>query len=293
MPLRYWMALSSDLHDEVLGLRDAWSRLLADESNSEHAYQQFLATNAGFFFADCIWCVVVLSQIRLGSQHVTDFVLGRERGSPGFEYELIEIETPHEPAYNRSGRPSARLNAALEQVADWQQWIAANTNEAKRLFPSADFLFQNAPNFTYTVVIGRRTSDDDQRIRRNRRAKQLGVSVRSFDWLTDRLMRRPFFNTFESHAPECSRLPVETRNQLASPFNVAIPHAPWSALVTSSAFSPHHSVPLNASGFIRTWQQSDRLAQFDAAWAALPDDRREAFAREMVEIERAAARRAV
>ena len=283
--LRYWSVLHSDLKPHVLALRDEWKNLLDDPSTTEPTYQKFLQDNAGFFWADGVNCVVVLSQVRLGRDYVTDFVLGYDRGSLGLHYELVEIESPHEPAYTRGGKPSRRLNAALEQVSDWKYWINANREEAKRVFPSSDFLY-DMPSFSYTVVIGRRSDGDDQRLRRNRKAASLGVAIRSFDWLSDRVTGRIYLDTFETYAHECSRLPVAVRNQLASPFNTSISDGDWRAISRSAKFKPFHSVPLNAELLIPKWSQSYRLSDFDAAWSKLSDARRASFAQTLEESER-------
>jgi hypothetical protein len=285
LSIHYWSALHSDLRHHLSSIRADWQALLGDDSNTEPVYQRFLQEHAGFFWADGINCVVVLSQVRLGRDFVVDFVRASERGSQGFHYELIEIESPHEAPYNAQGRPGKRLASALEQITDWRHWLAANTAEAKRVFPSKDFVFYDEPSFSYTVVTGRRVENDEQRRRRNRRAKELGVTIRSFDALTDWVTKRPYLDVFDSCAPECSRLPVEIRNALANPFNVSIGDSAWSRVVGSPTFASFHSVPLNADLLVSAWTQNERFSLFDSDWNALPVDRRAFFESALQEAE--------
>ena len=108
-------------------------------------------------------------------------------------------------------------------------------------------------------------------------AKEAGVDIRSFDWVTDRLRMRLFVDLFESHAPECDRLPRETRNRLADPFCKALGDASWRRLAKDPRFMPHHMVVSNADLLLEELTASSRRGKFEAAWAALPADYKEAI----------------
>ena len=220
----------------------------------------------------------MLSQLRLGADLITDFVLGFDRGSEGFAYELIEIESPHTPPYNADGTPSRRMNVALQQIRDWKQWIDANRNEeSRRLFPSKDLIMFGRSVFRYTIIIGNRSNSAAHLGRRNHLAQDAGISIRSFEYLTDRLRQRMYLNVFDNSSPECERLPEDVRNRLVNPFNKAIPQSDWNYLVKDPRFAPFHMVACNADLLIRTWNQSDLLNRFNAEWASLPDERRHAI----------------
>src|ERR1041384_7194799 len=128
-------------------IRDRWIAMLGDESLREEAYQQFLTEHAGLFFShpSAGDDQLVSAKVRLGSDFTTDFVVAASVRSLGTNYTLIEIESPHTAPYTAAGTPSARLNTAVQQVLDWRRWIERNREEAKRLFPSKQFIRQNDP----------------------------------------------------------------------------------------------------------------------------------------------------
>ena len=61
----------------------------------------------------------VMSQKRLGSEFVTDFIIG-ERSSQGFEWTAVELESPTALLFNKNGDPSPVLRHAIRQVTDWR-----------------------------------------------------------------------------------------------------------------------------------------------------------------------------
>jgi hypothetical protein len=278
MPFRYWSALSSNLNGIVKDLEREWLCLLDDETKKERDYQEFLNRNAGFFWVDGVQFFVVGSQLRLGADLNLDFVRGFDRGSPGFAYELIEIESPHTPPYNHNGDPSQRLNHALQQIRDWKRWITGNLNsEAARIFPSGQFNNEGQSFFAYSVIIGRRANSEIHLNRRNQLQNELGVEIRSFDYLTDRLRRRIFVDEHVAVSPECKRLSNLELNQLVNPFNEAIPDARWRKMVKDPRFQPVHMVCLNAKLLNEAWTQSSLLNRFDSEWQALPNKHKRAL----------------
>jgi hypothetical protein len=275
MPFRFWNALSTDLNGIVKDIEREWIQLLHDTTKKERDYQSFLDRNAGFFWVDGVQFFVVGSQLSFGADLNLDFVRGFDRGSPGFAYELIEIESPHTPPYNSNGDPSGRLNHALQQIRDWKRWITANLNsEVPRIFPSGQLNSEGQGVFKYKIVIGRRSNSAVHLDRRNQLESELGVEVRSFDYLTDRLRHRIFVNEFMAVSPECKALSAEHLNNLVNPFNRAIPDARWRRMVKDPRFQPVHMICLNYELRAEAWQQSSLQNRFDAEWAELSEQRR-------------------
>jgi hypothetical protein len=275
MAFRYWSALSSYLNGIVRDIEGEWLQLLDDPTKKERDYQSFLNRNAGFFWVDGVQFFVVGSQLSFGADLKLDFIRGFDRGSPGFAYELIEIKSPHTAPYNSKGVPSESLNQALQQIHDWQRWITANLNgETARLFPSGQLNNEGQSVFKYTVIIGRRANSQAHLNRRDQLGSNLGVEIRSFDYLTDKLKRRIFVNEFMAVSPECKDLSNEELNHLVNPFNEAIPDARWRKMVKDPRFQVVHMVCLNAKLLAEAWQQSPLLARFDAEWNALSDEKR-------------------
>ena len=139
-----------------------------------------------------------------------------------------------------------------------------------RIFPSGQLNSEGQSFFAYTVIIGRRTNSEIHLNRRNQLQTELGVEIRSFDYLTDRLRRRIFVNEHVAVSPECKRLTSLELNQLVNPFNEAIPDARWRKMVKDPRFQPVHMVCLNAKLLNDAWRQSSLLSRFDSEWQRLP-----------------------
>lgn len=63
------------------------------------------------------------------------------------EWVLVEVEKPRMRLFNTSGKPSAELNAALEQVREWDRYFYENPAEKKRIFGAVG-------RFRYVLVVG-------------------------------------------------------------------------------------------------------------------------------------------
>jgi hypothetical protein len=104
----------------------AYCELLAQEPREEDV-QRFLEAHPGFLTgllggpdnAD----LAVLFKPPLGSRYRADFcVLQAHQG--GCVANLIEIESSHEPLFNKAGSPARRLAAASKQIEDWRIFVS-------------------------------------------------------------------------------------------------------------------------------------------------------------------------
>ena len=92
-------------------------------------------------------------ELSFGAKLRCDFAwLNDNSDSP--EWVLVEIEKPRMRLFNTSGKPSAELNAALEQVREWDRYFHEYPAEKKRIFGAVG-------RFRYVLVAG---SSDDWKI---------------------------------------------------------------------------------------------------------------------------------
>lgn len=253
-------------------IQSQWTAMLDDRSLKEEAYQQFLTEHAGFFFSNRMagGDQLVSAKVRLGSDFTTDFIVAASERSLGINYTLIEIESPHTAPYTRAGAPSARLSNAVQQVSNWRRWIERNREEAKRLFPSKQFIRQDDPNFSYMVVIGRRGDDHEEK--RNDYARQFGIQIRSFDTFTDALVSRrfqPFVWISRDIVPIISE---QTNNAYANPFYIAYSDPEWRRIATEGEYNVSHTVAINLDLLLRNRRYNvDAQSDFETYLAGLSE----------------------
>lgn len=128
----------------------------------------------------------IIPKVRLGSQYETDFVLG-QRSSRGFEWTLVELESPKHSMTTKGGRQSAELTQAVHQIRQWRSWLAQNLDYARRP-PHEDGLGLTgiAPAPEALVLIGRRGNPrNGQSATRNSLYAENRIDVHTFDWLLD------------------------------------------------------------------------------------------------------------
>ena len=203
-----------------------WRALLDDRSLDEGAYRKFLAEHAGFFL-HTNRAVLAISELRLGADHRVDLVRTRDRGSYGFQYDLIELESPHQQPFNKSGVPSKGLNWAMQQIRDWRRWLKECRNEAKWLFPAKIFTLYDRECFDFTIVIGRRSNKKIDLDKRNQLSAAENVQIRSYDYLTELLQKRIFSEDLLLCSSEADQLGSRERNELVNPFAEAMRDAEW------------------------------------------------------------------
>lgn len=133
----------------------------------------------------------VIPQKRLGAEHVPDFVIG-DRHSFGFEWQVVEIESPSAVLFTKSGDPSRALNHAIRQITDWRSWLKRNQDYASRRREESGLgLVDIDGNVKGLIVIGRRaTIDPSTNERRRQLCLDLKIDIHSYDWLLDLLEGR-------------------------------------------------------------------------------------------------------
>jgi hypothetical protein len=150
-----WQVLRTDLRAHRDAVVNSWVQLL-DGGAGERPCLDFLKDHAGFFFCDSIHRLVAISELELGADLRADFVVAYDQSSYGLYYEFIEIEDPNTNPYSAKRQPSARLSGAVSQIMQWQMWLEANRDGAKKILPSHEFWTNDRLPATYTIIIGRR-----------------------------------------------------------------------------------------------------------------------------------------
>ncbi len=127
----------------------------------------------------------VIPQKRLGSEFVPDFLIG-DRSSIGFQWHLVELESPRARMFTRDGVESAQLKKAQAQISDWRTWIADNLDYSRRPREAHGLgLPEISPAGPALILIG----DDDRGEppgRRRLHLQQTGVAIHTYRYILDR-----------------------------------------------------------------------------------------------------------
>lgn len=130
----------------------------------------------------------VLPQKRLGAEFVPDFVVG-EHHSFGYDWQLIELESPNIPLFTKAGDPRAELTHAIRQIQDWRAWLQRNQNYASRSRAESGLgLTDITANVSGLIIMGRRSLlDPETNDRRRQMVADLNIDIHTYDYLLDRV----------------------------------------------------------------------------------------------------------
>lgn len=207
-----------------------WETLLENVTLNELAYQSFLQKTPAIFLT-ILESYLVISKLKLGSDYETDFVIVQEGYSDGTIYELIEIESPHTELFDKKGKPTAKFNAALQQIRDWKRFLMNNKSEFKKIFPTSSTKIIKDSKLRFKIVIGRRTSNLEHLEKRRQIAEQENIEIISFDRLTDLAKwRRRFSDVAEIFAAQMKDVRYSLRNELANPFYKCTTDSEWRSI---------------------------------------------------------------
>lgn len=258
-----WLALNKDKRNIIDDVKNKWMKLIDNPKTTEHEVHRFLENHIGLFFGNSDGTVV--TKLKLSDDYTTDLVILRDNASYGFEYELIELEPPNDKVFTAQGNQSAKFSHALQQIEDWQRWIGNHREKTKKLLPSKKFNLTNEPQINYTIIIGRRKDlieFDDKRLQK---ASSYGVNIRSFDYLTDKLIRNAFLNEPFYEVPSSDYVGDEVRindgeiNLLVSPFKKALTYSSWKKITSSKSFYESHSAGWNWKLFLEHTEYNEKL----------------------------------
>lgn len=218
--------------DRIIGskvyadIKAMWVEKLADVKLKEQDYHSLLQKHPALFLASHNSYLVV-SKLKLGSDYETDFVIVKEGYSDGTIYELVELETPHTKLFDQSGKPTAKLNSALQQIRDWKRCLKEDKGLFKKIFPTANTRVVSNSRLRFKIIIGRRTDNAEEIEKRKQIADEQNVEIVSYDRLTDKLNRSYFLETAQIYSSQMDGKPYELRNALANPFYTCISDSDW------------------------------------------------------------------
>jgi hypothetical protein len=126
----------------------------------------------------------VIPHKRLGSEHVTDFMIAEE-DSGGTHWTAVELESPRARMFTKAGKQSAALTQAIRQILDWRAWLKKNQNYAARLRTDQGLGLKDIdPDVRGLILIGRDTSiDPATNGLRQELVGNLRIEIHSYDWL--------------------------------------------------------------------------------------------------------------
>jgi hypothetical protein len=165
---------------------EAYCKVL-DEATDEKPLQKHFANNPLLLIQHLRgghgrW---VLSQKRLGSEYVPDFVVG-EKSSSGFEWQFVELQSPRARLFvPSSGRYSPQFDEGIKQIQEWRRWLDDNRQYARN--PKS----RNGLGLTDVsgrdpglLLIGREVDlDENDRQRRRQLDRDLNIRIHTYDWL--------------------------------------------------------------------------------------------------------------
>ena len=250
-----WFSLETENSTIMSALVERWKNTL-DSNLKESVFHQFIHDHAGFFFGNDN-CYLTISKLKLGCDYETDFVNVIDQRSNGIIYELIEIEKPNSKLFTTSGVPAKDLSSAMQQIRDWKRFLIENKAWFKKYLPSQTTRVINNSGVIFTIIIGRRSENALEIEKRNQIANELRINIRSFDYLTDLLERKRFFN--DACLDVNSELWLE--NQIENPFYKAINDSKWRKFC-STKFNWTHFYKNNCEEIIKIRDYNDLIHDF-------------------------------
>lgn len=179
-PSQHCLSDASGLH-----LSKVFAQTLTDAAE-EAPLQKFLAGHSNLL--TCFlppgreaWC---WDRPRLGSEWIPDFLLST-RNSKGFEWVMVELESPAVRPLTQAGLPASKLNQALGQVRDWRSWIRTNIAYAYTELGFAGLTAESQA----IIVIGRRNGLNPSHALKWRELSDNLTQVMTYDRLLETISR--------------------------------------------------------------------------------------------------------
>lgn len=153
-----------------------------NDAVDERPMQTFLASHPHLM--QCLlppgrdaWC---WDRPRFGSESIPDFLLCT-RNSTGFEWVMIELESPAVAPLTQAGLPTAKLREAQGQIQDWRIWLRDNIAYAQ-----TQLGFQGlTAEAQAVIVLGRRSAIDLKHAKKWREISTNNTRIMTYDRLID------------------------------------------------------------------------------------------------------------
>jgi hypothetical protein len=159
-------------------------------AEDERPIQRFLEENGHVLTALLVgyerYC---LPQKRLGSEFVSDFILG-DVSSLGVRWVLVELETPRSGIYLKRGLQFDKYaRKGTDQVIDWRNWLSSNISYARTPRSEGGLgLFDIREKSDAIVMVGRRSNmPETTDAKRFEYRQSSNIQIHTYDWLLDTL----------------------------------------------------------------------------------------------------------
>ena len=182
-------AVSSDPAN-FLEATEELSSLLA-QNGDELRLQLLLQQHPRILSEQFAHCHHVFPRVKLGERFEADFFC-LDIPSSGKEWIGIEIEDPSKKVITKSGRRTATLEHAIQQVRDWRRWVTDNIDYTRRSRDRSGLgLDEIHPRFLAWVIIGRRESFSGPfNSLRQQIFRDEFIQIRSWDGILERAVQR-------------------------------------------------------------------------------------------------------
>ncbi len=211
LPIRHNLSLFPNNHIELMGMKEEtdisklnneFLEIISKEGCLERDVLNFINNRPAYHIVGSILKdrfpfghheLYLFKEMQLGNNYRTDYVL-IGKGSGGYEFVLIEFETPVGRITLKNGHLGEAFRNGNYQVEDWKAWMEANYDvfikdlelvKSDKPFP-AEFEKYDSTRFHYVIVAGRRdsfTRTTYQTVRRKR--QHLDILLLHFDNLYD------------------------------------------------------------------------------------------------------------
>jgi len=164
---------------------DQFDAVLSDAAD-ERPVQVFLA-NHPYLLAPLLppgngaWC---FDRPHFGSEHIPDFLLCTHT-SNGYQWALVELESPTTAILTAKGLPAKKMNGALGQIRDWRAWLRQEIAYAQGTLGFKDL---NVEAKAY-IVIGRRGSLPGRHAKRYTELSTAETMIMTYDRLRESIVR--------------------------------------------------------------------------------------------------------
>ena len=213
------LVLSELKKRDLSELNSRFSQVIHDSASTERDIARFIKVNDAYYIIASILngcgfrvghhATYLFPEFELRANGKTDYradylLLGK--GSGGYEFVFVELESPNVGAILQCGYPAKGTRSGQMQIKDWERWLDNYYSELASFFEkekggheklSDEFYHYDSTRMHYVVVSGTRSDyNDNSYYNRRSEMKKSGVILLHYDNLVDYSEELPERNTF-------------------------------------------------------------------------------------------------